>query len=676
MIKSGFLSPVSSIKGVGKKFSDIFVSKGIETIGDLLRIFPSEYIDPSELSEEVVPGAKRLYVGDIKGIRISRGWGKGSGITIVDCIVCGENSELIFFNQPYLKKNLSEVEELFFIGKAEDAGSRYKFTAPVILKDLKDGYIKPLYRRVGTVTGGRLEKFIRSALDNMGEEEEFLPASVVKKREMTSAVEALRKIHFPLNSRDDAEEGHFRFRYVEFFFFWFELEYGRKILKPGKKSHHYTIDNSIKKSLREAVPFELTDGQKSSVKDVFADMTSDSPMSRLLLGDVGTGKTVVAFIALMVAVKNGYQGAFLAPTEILVDQHYRKAVDFFGRHKVAKLTAGMKTAERRSVLESLASGEIEVVFGTHSLIGESVCFKNLSLVVVDEQHRFGVAQRARLCYKGTGTDVLVMTATPIPRTLMLSIYKDLALSVIKEKPSDRKPILTRNISVKERSGFYKKLKAGVEAGSKVYVVLPLIDVSEFQPELLAVEQELEWYEKIFGKNLVGSLTGRTGSEDKQRIMDDFYNGHIRVLVSTTVIEVGIDVPDATVMVIENADRYGMAQLHQLRGRVGRGSDFSYCYLITPDKMTESGKNRIETVVSCGDGFKLAEEDLKNRGGGEFLGTAQSGGMNFTLSEITRDYDIFKASEEDVADLTSGEYTDYMKSRLEILEKRLKTINFS
>lgn len=676
MIKLRYSSPISDVKGVGKKYKEILESKGLVTVGDFVRKFPAEYIDPSELSDNIKEGVKSLYSGTIKGIRSTGAWKRGVRITIVDCIVSGEDCELIFFNQPYLKNSLNGVEKIYFMGKAENAGSRYKFTAPLLLRGLDEGEIKPLYRKIGHIGSGRIEKLIRYILDNLDSMEEMLPERVVVKNGMPSSLDALKMIHFPKAGRDEVEEGHYRFKYLEFFFFWLELEYGRSFLKPEKRVHKYRIDGEIKKALRESVPFELTSDQKKSVKDIFADLKGETPMSRLLLGDVGTGKTVVAFISLMVAVMNGYQGALLAPTEILVDQHFGKAEQFFKDLKIARMTAGMKAAERRVIIEGLKSGEIDVVFGTHALLSNRVEFKKLSLVVIDEQHRFGVAQRAAISYKGERTDTLVMTATPIPRTLMLSIYKDLDLSVIKEKPADRKAIATRSISAADRESFYSKLKDEVRKGEKVYIVLPLVEESEFQSDLMAVERDIDWYNKLFGKGKVGAFTGRTSSDEKRDIMDRFHSGELRVLVSTTVIEVGIDVPDATVMVIENADRYGMAQLHQLRGRVGRGKDSSSCFLIMPEQPTEQAIKRVDAVVNCSDGFTLAEEDLKNRGGGEILGFAQSGGMSFSLSEISEDYDIFKAAEEDVLELSDKDYTSYMKKRLAALEEKLGEINFS
>ncbi len=401
-------------------------------------------------------------------------------------------------------------------------------------------------------------------------------------------------------------------------------------------------------------------------------------MQRLLQGDVGSGKTVIAFMALLVARENNFQGAFLAPTEILASQHYLNAQNFFKTARLALLTGSTPGKTRQEIQDRLADGQIDIVFGTHALLHEDVTFKNLSLVVIDEQHRFGVSQRAALYYKGKNVDLLVTTATPIPRTLLLSIYHDLSVSIIKTKPAGRLPIITRIVDARKRDEFYRWLKTKIIQGEKAYIVLPLVEDSEFFSNLRSLEQEEAYFQEVFSDIGWGIVSGRTPIQVKDAILKNFSCGRLKVLVATTVIEVGIDVRDASRIVIENADRYGLAQLHQLRGRVGRGEKRSYCYLIPSEQMTESGRQRIETIAATDDGFKIAEMDLHMRGGGLITGQEQSGYLDFKIGDVKRDQPIFQAARQDAGRLIGEKAgrNSYIGHFLETITEKAGHLNFS
>jgi len=434
----------------------------------------------------------------------------------------------------------------------------------------------------------------------------------------------------------------------------------------------------VKKSIAKNLAFELTADQKTACNEITADLQSDYTMQRLVQGDVGSGKTIVAFIALQMAKESGFQGAFLAPTEILAGQHFINGQSFFKSAKIELLTGSTPAKKRKEILKGLQEGDIDIIFGTHALLTERVQFRQLSMVVIDEQHRFGVSQRAALYYKGKSVDLLVTTATPIPRTMLLSLYNDLSVSTIKSKPHGRLPIITKIIGAKKRDEFYPWLRKKVEKGEKVYIILPLIEKSDFFSELKDIESESVYFKKVFKGIPLGIVTGRASGPEKDTVLADLAKGTIRVLVATTVIEVGIDVKDAAVIVIENADRYGLSQLHQLRGRVGRGSLQSYCYLFPSTNITENGKRRLKTIAATSDGFKIAETDLKMRGGGIIIGQQQSGYLDFKVGSMQDDHETFKEAQKDAALLLADEsrQNDYTATLLQEIRKKLKRINFS
>ena len=674
-------SPVNHIKGVGARYLEIFKKNGIATVFDLLLHFPVLYIDFSRAVEQVETGVKNLYLVEVTNSALSRLYHRRLSILTVNALLGTEKVRLVFFNKPYLenffKENISK--SVYIYGIFEARNGSLQANTPLVFTDPDHERVIPLYTKIGTIKSGTLKKIITFCFETLRDSFEFLPRHILERRGFPGIVEALKAVHFP--AADDPaviRQGKRRFIYGEFLLFQLELQYIRNFFKKVPRIHTYRLDEVSLAEIRANLPFQLTVDQESACGDMVNDLGKDVTMQRLLQGDVGTGKTVVAFIALSIAARSGFQGAFLAPTEILARQHYMNAKKFFGCERLAVLTGSTPSKERKNILEQLAAGDIDIIFGTHALLNENVTFKQLSMVVIDEQHRFGVSQRAALYYKGKAVDLLVTTATPIPRTMLLTLYNDLAVSVIKTKPHGRLPIITKVMDTANREQFYLWLRAKVVKGEKAYIILPLIEDSEFFSELRSIESETVYFKKIFKGTAVGFVSGRTPPEKKDDLLNDFASGKIKVLVSTTVIEVGIDVRDAVHMVIENADRYGLSQLHQLRGRVGRGDIQSYCYLFVSANVTDSGLKRLKTIASTSDGFKIAETDMKMRGGGIITGFEQSGYLDFKVGNMQDDQDIFADARNDAGDILADEtlQNDYISNFLHKIKVKLKDINFS
>jgi len=485
---------------------------------------------------------------------------------------------------------------------------------------------------------------------------ETLPADLRQRQKLIGRPAALRQIHFPpedaaLEDYEGARSpAHRRLIFEEVF--WLALGLSVKRGKRIKESKGATIkiDEPIKRRIASVLPFKLTEAQRRVVKEIFRDLKSDAPMNRLLQGDVGSGKTIVALIAMLAAMENGYQTALMAPTEILAEQHARNIKRILAKspYRVELLIGSIKAADKRRLHEAIGAGEIHACIGTHALIQENVSFKNLGLAVIDEQHRFGVMQRADLRERGLNPDVLVMTATPIPRSLAMTVYGDLDVSIIDEMPPGRTPIVTKVFAdnADDRKEVKKLLTRELRAGRQVYVVYPLVEESE-KLDLRDATRRYEYLrDAVFPKFSVGLLHGRMKSEEKEKVMRGFVSGEIQILVSTTVIEVGVDVPNASVMVIEHAERFGLSQLHQLRGRVGRGAEQSYCVLLASDKQTEVARERLGIMEETNDGFKIAEKDLEIRGPGEIMGTRQAGLPEFRVANLVRDLEILQAARKE------------------------------
>jgi ATP-dependent DNA helicase RecG len=509
----------------------------------------------------------------------------------------------------------------------------------------------PVYRKLGEFQTKRLREIVYNVLENLDENsvKETLPADLIERQKLIPRLQAIREIHFPPEQASLGEyamarsPAHKRLIFEEFFWVSFALQLKRGERTKEPKGAIIEINDKIRGRLEAILPFKLTGAQERVVERIFDEMQSDAPMNRLVQGDVGSGKTIVAFLAMLAAMENGYQTALMSPTEILAEQHARNAKKLLAASpfRVELLIGSLRASEKRKVQKAIADGEVHAVIGTHAVIQEAVQFEKLGLVVVDEQHRFGVLQRAELRARGFNPDVLVMTATPIPRSLAMTVYGDLDVSVIDELPPGRTPVKTVVVGEDKREGVYKGIEREIALGRQVYIVYPLVEESEKMDLKAATEMFEELRDKIFPQYRIGLLHGRMKAGEKEQVMGAFVAGETQILVSTTVIEVGVDVPNASLMVIEHAERFGLSQLHQLRGRVGRGAEQSYCVLLTGDKKTSIARERLGIMEETSDGFRIAEKDLELRGQGEILGTRQSGTQMFRIGNIIRDLEILE-----------------------------------
>ncbi|MDQ5846574.1 MAG: ATP-dependent DNA helicase RecG, partial [Acidobacteriota bacterium] len=568
-----------------------------------------------------------------------------------------------------LHKPADELEMLPSSKAKEDATSRKQDdniaeenevdegdTGDPALAVIHSGRRVPIYRKLGEFSSKRIRELMHGVLEKLPDSAipETLPADLRLRHKLIERSRAFRHIHFPDETTSLAlyeqarSPAHLRLIFEDFF--WVALGINLKRGKRMKESKGASmkIDKATKLRIGTVMPFKLTEAQRRVVKDIFRDLQSEAPMNRLLQGDVGSGKTIVAVVAMLAAMESGYQTALMAPTEILAEQHARNIKKLLAKtpYRVELLTGSLRAADKRKLQAELAAGEIHAVIGTHALIQESVTFKNLALAVVDEQHRFGVMQRAELRARGFNPDVLVMTATPIPRSLTMTIYGDLDVSVIDEMPPGRTPIETKVFGEEQRIEVKQLISREVRAGRQVYVVYPLVEESE-KMDLKDATQRFEYLrDKVFPKFSVGLVHGKMKSAEKDEVMRRFVAGEINILVSTTVIEVGVDVPNASVMIVEHAERFGLSQLHQLRGRVGRGAEKSYCVLLSTDKKTSVAKERLGIMSHTNDGFVIAEKDLELRGPGELLGTKQSGMPEFRVGNIVRDQRLLEAARKE------------------------------
>jgi ATP-dependent DNA helicase RecG len=549
---------------------------------------------------------------------------------------------------------LNKPDELELVAGADDEEGEVETDAT--LAAIHVGRRVPIYRKLGDFRTKRLREIFHEVLARLpaGAVEETLPPALLTRRKLIGRDDALRQAHFPKEdvSLDDYHSmkspAHQRLIFEELF--WVALGLAVKRGKRMKESKGATIkiDNRMKERIGSVLPFKLTESQRKVVKELFKDMRSDAPMNRLLQGDVGSGKTIVALIAMLAAMENGYQTALMVPTEILAEQHARNIKRILARapYRIELLSGSLKTADKKRLHQSIAAGEVHAAVGTHALIQEGVAFKNLGLVVIDEQHRFGVMQRAALRERGMNPDVLVMTATPIPRSLAMTVYGDLDVSIIDELPPGRTPIETRVFGEEGRQEVKRLIAREVRAGRQIYVVYPLVEESE-KMDLRDATRRYEYLrDQVFPKFSVGLLHGRMKPEEKEEVMRRFISGEIQILVSTTVIEVGVDVPNASVMVVEHAERFGLSQLHQLRGRVGRGAEQSFCVLLASEKQTEVARERLGIMEETNDGFKIAEKDLEIRGPGEVMGTRQAGLPEFRVANLVRDLDILQTARKE------------------------------
>jgi len=654
--------PVRFIKGVGPYFADLLLQKQIETAEDLLFYYPHKYLDQRALVRitDLTPGKDRVIAGRIVTCGIAF-----AGRRKIFEILLGDDTGAISlkwfrFNPRQMMGIFKKGMGLLVSGEASEFRRNIQFIHPTVqivdadvVEQVSAPGIVPVYSQIAGLGQKSLRKIVANTFGLFGNTlVDPLPESIRQKRSLISKKESLQEIHFP-SSTSSSEEilsfrtpAYYREIYEEFFFMELGLALRRSLIKK-EEGISIKVDVETVTVWKQGLPFTLTGAQERVFEEIVHDITEPHPMNRLLQGDVGSGKTVIAFLAALAAIEKGYQVALMAPTEILAEQHYRNAGKLLGSFKIpmALLTSRLTLDEKRRAHARIRKGLFPFVIGTHALIAEKVSFPQLGLVIIDEQHRFGVLQRAALKEKGKNPHVLVMTATPIPRTLSMTIYGDLDLSVIDELPPGRQKIETRIVSEKNRRILYNLLKERLEKGEQGYVVYPLIEESE-KLALRDATRMSEELQQIFPKISIALLHGKTPTDEKESIMRSFQSGGIQLLVSTTVIEVGIDVPNATLMVIEHAERFGLSQLHQLRGRVGRGSKASLCLLVTAFGGNSPAYQRLKVMCETQDGFKIAEEDLKIRGPGDFLGTRQSGLPELRVANLIRDYSILKIARED------------------------------
>ena len=695
-------TPVQYVKGVGPRIAEVLAAKGILTVGDLLHYLPFRYEDrlnPRGISE-LRAGEMATVVGEVRNSGLFR----TRSMPIFQLTVGQGRSRLrcLWFNATYLQDKFKPGQMIALYGKVEadqrtrelqivqpqfellgDPGDEENGAEKKVAESLEIGRIVPIYEATGSVTAKRFRRIIRTALDNLTPDlPEPIPAAVRAHMGLIWPRAALWNVHWPepgesleqlQSSRTPA---HIRMIFDELFFVELGLELKRRQQK-AQTGIPFRLDDRARAAIRKILPFHPTVAQKRVLKEIAADMEKPYPMRRLLQGDVGSGKTIVAFEAAIIAIENGYQVALMAPTEILAQQHYfsaRRILENAG-YRIVLLTGSLEADRKKEIRRHIAQGNAQLIIGTHALLEEKVEFGNLGLVIVDEQHRFGVLQRLKLMRKSVDSeathvgaaatgrpvgsreaaepDVLVMTATPIPRTLALTLYGDLDLSVLDQLPPGRTPIVTKRVPDDQSPKVWEFVRKQVVEGHQVYVVYPVIAENEESELKAAIKMYRELSGNIFKDLKVGLLHGRLDADLKDTVMRMFQKGELQILVATTVIEVGVDVPNATVMVIEHAERFGLAQLHQLRGRIGRGAAKSYCILMTGGKVTEEGQRRLQAMVDTNDGFKIAELDLELRGPGEFFGTRQAGLPSFRVANIIRDAQLLEAAKREAAAVLAG-----------------------
>ena len=691
-------SPVQYLKGVGPQRARLLSRLGIDTIKDALFYLPARYEDRSS-SQKIVHLSYDTFTaitGKIVSAEAVTPNPRRPRLRIFEVVIT-DGSGLLkakWFNQVYLKRVLKPGQEVVLYGQVKRNywGAGFEMTNPEyeILdepdgdteaahqRQVHTGRVVPIYRLTEGLSQKQLRNIIHTVLNgSLSQIQDATPAEIVQALGLPGLGESLMNVHFPdtAESLEDFNRGtspyHQRLAFDELF----TLQLGLAALKRGESLEEgiaFSPDGRFVNRLLGALPFRLTKAQGKVLEDILRDMRAPVPMNRLIQGDVGSGKTVVALLSMLAAVESGYQAALMAPTEILAEQHYinvHRLVEELGL-SIRLLTGSMKNKG----LDTISSGDADIVIGTHALIQEGVSFRRLGLIVIDEQHRFGVMQRATFRKKGTNPDTLIMTATPIPRTLALTLYGDLDYSVIDELPPNRSPVITRQVHEKQKHSIYRLIEDETKKGRQIYVVYPVIEETD-KTNLKAAITGMEAFQAKFPHLRVGLIHGRMRPAEREEIMREFKGGSIHVLVSTTVIEVGVDVPNATVMVIIHAERFGLAQLHQLRGRVGRGSSQSYCVLLSYGA-TEDSKRRLDVMVRTNDGFVIAEEDLNIRGPGEFFGTRQSGMPDLKVANLVRDVKLLEVARREAFSLMErepslGAYPRLRQSVEEFWGKRLE-----
>ncbi|MFK5959148.1 MAG: ATP-dependent DNA helicase RecG [Lutibacter sp.] len=665
---------ISYLKGVGPSRADLLRSElGIHTFGDLLNFFPNRYIDRTQflkINQLQQNTSEVQIIGKITSIKTVQ-QKRGSRLVATFADETGTMELVWFRGAKWIKETLKINIPYVIFGKTTYFNRLFSMPHPEMelvstYKNKLRTAMQPVYPSTEKLTNkGVSNKIVSGMIQNLFEEirsnfSETLSPSIIEKLKLISKNDALFNIHFP-KSQELLSKAQYRLKFEEFFFIQLQLIRKKIVRKAKIKGFNFEkVGANFNDFYKNKLPFDLTNAQKKVLKEIRKDVGSNAQMNRLLQGDVGSGKTIVALLTMLIAIDNGFQAALMAPTEILATQHYNSIVALLKGLNISikLLTGSVKTKERRIIHAELESGKLDILIGTHALIEDKVQFKNLGIAIIDEQHRFGVAQRSKLWEKNElPPHILVMTATPIPRTLAMSVYGDLDISVIDELPPGRKEVKTAHRYDSNRLSVFKFLKEEIEKGRQVYVVYPLINESE----AMDYKDLMDGFESIsreFQKPdyQISIVHGKMKPADKEYEMQRFIKGETQIMVATTVIEVGVNIPNASVMVIESAERFGLSQLHQLRGRVGRGAEQSFCILMTSFKLSSDAKVRLQTMVNTSDGFKIAEVDLKLRGPGNLMGTQQSGVLNLKIADIVRDSQILKTARNFAIDLLTQDAT--------------------
>ncbi|HIZ16117.1 MAG TPA: ATP-dependent DNA helicase RecG [Firmicutes bacterium] len=660
---------ITKLKSIGEKRAQLFSKLGVNTIYDLLTFYPRYYDDltnPVNIGE-TLPEQKYCIKAKITAPVAEHRIRKNMVIYKTKASDGSGSVNITIFNNKYAAASLKMGSEHLFYGRVTANFLQREMSAPEVLP-VSEQIIRPVYRQTDGISSRIIAYAVKQALSD-AEIHESLPEDIIKKHRLTNIKEAYKNIHFPA-SQGALDDARYRLIFEELL----TMQLGIKLIgQPKSELNAPVVKIDYTREFFDKLPFEPTSAQRRAAAEAVADMQTGVPMKRLLQGDVGSGKTAAAAAVCYTCIKNGMQAAFMAPTAILCEQHYRSFLKFFrGTGIKSALLLGSATAkEKKIIYEQLATGEIDFIVGTHALLNDNIMFRNLGIVITDEQHRFGVEQRASLISKGQNPHLYVMSATPIPRTLSLAIYGDLKVSVLDEMPPGRTEIKTYCISSAIRERAYNYIKKHLDKGLQAYIICPLIEQGEDE-SLVSAEEYAEKIRRTSFRNYsVGLMHGRLSAKEKDAVMNAFAKGDIQLLVSTTVVEVGVDVPNAAVMLIENAERFGLSQLHQLRGRVGRGEAESCCILVTDNK-SETTKQRMKIMCSTSDGFVIANEDLKLRGPGEFFGNRQHGLPSFKIADIIRDIDILKTAQHEAEDIIkrdntlSGALYVQLKSNVEAL----------
>lgn len=654
-------SSISELKGIGEKTEQLFHKIGVRTIGDLLRYYPrgyDVYEEPIRISE--VESGKTYTISGIISAKPQVGGNRNRQITTISVKDGSGILKVVWFRMPFLKNTLVKGQDIILRGRViEKKGQRMmehpEIFYPAQTYETKLDTLQPIYPLTAGLTNNAIVKAMKQALEYLDLSQDFLPNNIRMKYHLAEYNYAVRGIHFP----ETKEQFYFareRLVFEEFLIFILALRQTKE--KNDKELNGFRIEPKAEvQQFLNSLPYELTNAQKKVWSEIQSEMCGQYTMSRLIQGDVGSGKTIVAVLALMLAGLNGYQGAMMAPTEVLAKQHYESVIELLEQYhiplKAELLTGSMTAKEKRLAYEKIENGEVQIILGTHALIQEKVVYQNLALVVTDEQHRFGVRQRESFAKKGIVPHILVMSATPIPRTLAIILYGELDISVIDELPANRLPIKNCVVDTSYRPTAYRFMQKQIAEGRQCYVICPMVEESEAMEAENVTDYAATLQEEMGETIRVAALHGKMKQKQKDELMEAFARNEIQVLVSTTVIEVGINVPNATVMMVENAERFGLAQLHQLRGRVGRGKHQSYCIFMSGSKTKET-KKRLEILNKSNDGFYIANEDLKLRGPGDLFGIRQSGLMDFRIGDVFQDANLLHTANDAVNDILKGD----------------------